>query len=79
MLALLRSLDLLADRSDVRARGFAPPALAALRAWAGQGHPLTHDGLASAAREASAPDFAVTLAWSEDVNARIGRMVHGIP
>ena len=79
LLALLRCVELLAGRSDVRGRGFTPPALAALRAWAGQGHPLTHAGLAAAARETASPDFADTLAWSEDVNARIGRMVHGIP
>jgi len=79
LLALLRCLDLLACRAEVRARGFTPPALAALRAWAGQGNPLTHAALAAAARGALAPDFAMTLAWSEDVNARIGRMVRGIP
>ncbi|WP_313554913.1 hypothetical protein [Miniimonas arenae] len=74
-LALLRTLELLRGRPDVRAAGVDLPAPDALRAFASSGLPLSDAGLERFAARHPDPAAALALAWSRDVNARVGDVV----
>lgn len=80
LLALLKALDVLAERREVKERNFTPPALTELRSYIRQGRPLSNAGLqAYLAEHPDAQDIRTTLNWSVEVNERVGRMVHGVP
>ena len=80
ILALLKALDVLAERKEVLDRAFAPPALTELRWYVNQGNPLSNAGLKAYLDEhPDAEDIRTTLEWSIDVNERVGGMVHGVP
>lgn len=80
LLALVRSLDLLDGRAEARQRGFRAPRLAGLRAFLASGAPLCNESLEAWLKaHPDDADTAAVLDWSLDVNARIARMVHGIP
>ncbi len=80
ILALLKVLDLLEERREVKERGFAVPRLEGLRRYVAEGNLLSNAGLEShLAEHPEDEDVRTTLAWSVDTNERIGRMVHGIP
>lgn len=80
LLALLKALDLLGERREVKERGFTPPRLETLRAYVADGGELSNAGLKAYLEEhPEAEDIRTTIAWSEDVNQRIARMVHGVP
>lgn len=78
-LVLLKALELLAERAEVKARGFVPPALAQLRSYVSQGGALNNAGLEAYLQEHDSPEIRNVLAWSVEVNRRIGEMVHSIP
>lgn len=79
-LVLLRSLDLLRVRKEVLERGFATPDLPELRAYIAAGKPLNNAGLEEYLKEHPESDeIRNILAWSYDVNERIGEMVHSVP
>lgn len=79
-LVLLKALDLLAERTEVKERGFVPPALTELRGYVAQGRPLNNAGLADYLQENPASEeICNVLAWSLNVNERVAEMVHGIP
>lgn len=80
ILALLKALDVLAQRKEVLDRDFTPPALTGLRWYVNQGNPLSNAGLKAYLDEhPEAEDIRTTLDWSIDVNERVGRVVHGVP
>jgi phosphoglycolate phosphatase-like HAD superfamily hydrolase len=70
-------LDLLRADSAVAARGCVLPADDDLRAWLAATSALGEPALAAAAP--GRPQLERALAWSLDVNARIARVVHGVP
>jgi len=77
---LLKSLDLLAARTEIKERGFTPPALENLREYVKNGLPLNNAGLSAYLKaRPEAEDIRTTLAWSEETNARINRVVHSVP
>jgi len=77
---MLKSLDLLAQRKEVKERGFTPPPMSALRQYIAEGQPLSNAGMAKYLEtHPEAEDIRTTLEWSNESNARIGRMVHGVP
>ena len=79
-LVLLKALDLLAERAEVKERGFVPPALPELRSYVEQGRPLNNAGLEAYLLENPASEeIRNVLAWSLNVNERVAEMVHGIP
>lgn len=79
-LVLLTALDLLAERTEVKERGFVPPALTELRSYVAQGRPLNNAGLEEYLQENPvSEEIRNVLAWSLDVNKRIAEMVHSIP
>ena len=78
--ALVRALDLLRARREVIERGFAPMDTPNLKAYIASGGTLSNEGLKEyLAAHPQAEDIRTAVAWSEDVNARIARMVHGVP
>ena len=77
---LLKSLDVLRDRKEVLQRGFQTPMLPSLRAYIQAGNPLNNAGVEDYLREHPADsEMQNVLAWSYNVNERIGQMVHGVP
>ena len=77
---LLKSLELLSTRKEVLERGFVTPTLQGLRDYVAEGHPLNNAGLEAYLKDhPDNEDIRTTLAWSYDVNERIGEMVHSVP
>ena len=78
--ALVRAMDLLRARREVIERGFTPMELPNLKAYLASGATLSNEGLKEyLAAHPEAEDVRTVAAWSEDVNARIARVVHGVP
>lgn len=77
--ALLKAVDLLADRDEVRARGAALPDLSSLRAWADTAEALSNGPLKAAAESTGDAGLARALAWSLAVNEAVADIVHGVP
>ena len=77
---LLRALDVLRNRKEVVERGFQTPEMPALRKYIADGNPLNNKGVEQyIAGHPEDDEMKNVLAWSYDVNRRIGQMVHGIP
>ncbi len=80
LLSLLKSLDVLADRKEVKERKFVPPALTELREYIAAGLPLSNAGLEAYLKDhPDAKDIRTTLEWSINVNDRVAELVHGVP
>ena len=77
-LALLEASELLRKRPEVVARGVAVPRLQGLRSWTEQESKLGYAALKRTAEVSQDPDLLLAKAWSEDVSARITKMVHGV-
>ena len=80
--ALLKTLDLLAERGEVAARGFELPPMAAMREWV-EAEPKPANPALKVAIEASSgatrEELELVLAWSEAVNETVADIVHGVP
>ncbi len=76
--ALLESADLLRNRSEVITRKVDVPVLAGLRSWIERESHPGGDVLRDAVKRRSDPDLLLALTWSEDVTARIQKMVRGV-
>jgi phosphoglycolate phosphatase-like HAD superfamily hydrolase len=77
--AYLKSLDLLRDRPEVLARGVTVPLLPGLRDWLSRETKLGTKTIVPEAERTGDPDLQTAAAWSQDVDARIADMVHGVP
>jgi phosphoglycolate phosphatase-like HAD superfamily hydrolase len=77
--ALTRSLDLLAERPEVRRRQFQVPALTGLRAWIERETKLANASLRAEMLTTGDPDLALTLEWSEAVNRSVTEVVRAVP
>ncbi len=77
--AVVRALDLIAARPEVRARGVEVPKMAGLRAWIERETKLGNATLAAEVERGSDPDLRRVLAWSEDVNAAVKKIVRDVP
>ena len=78
-LALLKSLDQLAERPEVRQRGFVPPRLEQLRTYVAEGKPLNNGGLEDYLKaHPEADEIRQVLDWSLDVNRRVAELVRGV-
>ena len=77
---LLKALDVLRDRKEVLERGFVTPELPSLRKYIADGNPLNNAGLEAYLKEhPEDAEIQNVLAWSYDVNKRVGEMVHSVP
>ena len=80
ILSLLKALDVLGERAEVKERQFTPPAMTELRQYVADGKPLSHAGLEEYLKEhPESEEIRTTLNWSLEVNERVGEMVHGVP
>lgn len=78
--SLLKALEVLADRKEVQEREFSVPVLQELRDYVAAGNPLSHAGLEAYLKEhPESQEIKRTLAWSINVNDRVGEMVRGVP
>lgn len=77
--ALILTMELLADRPEVRKRGARLPALEGLRSWVRRETKLANPALKKEADASGDPDLVLALAWSEAVNVAIGAIVRGVP
>ena len=80
LLSLLKALEVLGERAEVKERNFTPPAMTELRKYIDDGNPLSNSGLeAYLAEHPDSKEIKTTLEWSINVNDRIAELVHGVP
>ena len=77
--ALLKVMDLLAERREVQRAAVEVPRLARLRAWTERAASLANPELMVAVRESNDAELRRVLDWSNAVNSAIARMVQGVP
>ncbi|MCK6613311.1 MAG: HAD hydrolase-like protein [Ignavibacteriaceae bacterium] len=77
--ALVRSMQLLAERKEVRQRGTEITDLAPLNEWMKQESKLGNPALEIYTKKSDNPVLQQVLAWSNDVNASIEKMVSDVP
>lgn len=77
--ALVRVFDLLAERPEVAERGVELPKGDRIRDFIASGYPLSRAGIFDYARTHPDPELDQALAWTEEVDANIAHMVHGVP
>jgi len=78
-IALIRELDLLAERPEAVRRGFKLPEFGPLRTWVEAGGTLSNATLKEIAAQTGHPSFEQALTWSNLINQRIAEIVHGVP
>ena len=80
LLSLLKSLEVLGERKEVLEREFMVPEMQELRSYIAAGNPLSNAGLEEyLLNHPAAEEIRTTLAWSVNVNERVGEMVRGVP
>lgn len=77
--ALLKVMDLLAERAEVRRAAVELPRLPRLRAWAESAPSLANPELTAAVRESGDAELRRVLDWSNAVNEAVAGMVQGVP
>ena len=77
--AILRALDLVADREETKARKVAVPKLEALREWVQRETKLGNPALEEEIRGNPHPDLKRVMAWSIEVNDTIRKIVRNVP
>ena len=77
--ALIKLFDFLAERDEVKARGFKVPEIRALRDWVASGVPLSNAVLHDSIVKTNNPVLKQTLDWSNTINKVIAEIVYGIP
>jgi phosphoglycolate phosphatase-like HAD superfamily hydrolase len=76
---VLRALDLLAERNEVRIRKVEVPKLNSLRDWVKRENKLGNPALEAEIERNPDPELKRTLAWSLDVNAAVKKIVRAVP
>jgi len=78
--ALTMVFDLLAERSEVKARGVEIPPAPRLREFIkDDSYPKSNDGLAAYMGAFPDPELDRAMAWTTGVNDAVADMVHGVP
>ena len=78
-IALIKALELLSERPEVKARHAVIPDLSPLAEWVGKETKLGNPALEQYAKSANNGIIDRALAWSFEVNADIKDLVYGIP
>ena len=76
--ALVKAMDLLAERPEVRGRGFAPPRLESLRAWIAETPSQSNITLQQKIDATGDEELIRVMEWSLTVNRVIEQMVVGV-
>lgn len=74
--AVVKVMELLTEREEVKNRGFQMPGIESLRRWVDTAPVHNNDAVEKLAAD---PIMAQTLAWSHEMNRRTGEMVRGVP
>jgi phosphoglycolate phosphatase-like HAD superfamily hydrolase len=77
--ALVKVLEVLAEREEVQSRGVSVPRPEKLKAFINSGFPLSDKGLCEYMLEHPDPELEQAQGWSLAVNKAIEEMVHGVP
>ena len=77
--AVVIALDLLANRSSVRERGYAGPDLSSLRNWINKTPVLANSELEKVVEATSDPVLKKALDWSLGVNRYVEEIIRGVP
>lgn len=77
--ALLKVLDLLAEREEVKEKGIKFPDLKSFRDWVNSGSRLSNETLKEMVAKNGDPILKMILDWSIGVNKTIAELVHNIP
>jgi phosphoglycolate phosphatase-like HAD superfamily hydrolase len=77
--ALTMSLDLLAERPEVKRRHFLVPALTGVRRWIERETKLANSTLKGEVAATNDPDLALAYEWSEAVNRTVSEVVRAVP
>ena len=77
--ALVKALELLAERPEVKARGFKLPDITPLKRWIETENKLGNPALEELVKKNPDPILKQTLEWSKAINAAIADMVFGVP
>ena len=77
--ALIRTLELLANRPAARARGYQLPNLKPLLDWMSREKAHSNATLKKAVAESNDPVLRRVLDWSEGINTRVAESVFGVP
>lgn len=77
--ALVKVLDLVRERPEVKARHVQVTETPKLREFIASGKPLSNDGLKTYITEHPDPELDRAMAWSKGVNASVADLVHGVP
>jgi phosphoglycolate phosphatase-like HAD superfamily hydrolase len=78
-LAVLRALDLLADREETKARNVNVPGLEVLKEWTNRETKLGNPALEEELKRNPHPDLKRVMAWSIEVNDTIKKIVRNVP
>ncbi len=78
--AVIRTLELLAERPEAKARGYKCPDLTPLKEWVATTKNLSVVGLEEYMKDLKDPDpiMLQTIAWSREVDENIARIVRGV-
>jgi len=77
--AVVKALDLLRDREDVRKRGAKIPKLKKLEAWAKKETKLGNPALKAEVERTGDPELQRVYRWSLDVNEAVEKIVRDVP
>jgi phosphoglycolate phosphatase-like HAD superfamily hydrolase len=77
--ALIKTLNVLGERSVTKARGVNVPHLPALEKWVKEETKLGNPALRAKVKESDDKELKMILAWSEEVNKVIEEVVFGVP
>jgi phosphoglycolate phosphatase-like HAD superfamily hydrolase len=77
--AVMRDLELIRDRPEVKARGIVPPPMKGLADWIARESKLGNPTLIAEVERNPDPDLQMALRYSLAVNETIERMVHDVP
>ncbi len=77
--AVLRALDLTAERPEVQERGVAIARLPELAAWVDRESKLGNPQLEAQLESSGSEELAQALRWSFEVNAVVAKIVRGVP
>jgi phosphoglycolate phosphatase-like HAD superfamily hydrolase len=77
--ALIKTLDLLRERPEVRSRQVDVPLANQVRQFIESGFPLSDNGLRQYREQHPDPELDQAEAWTQGVNQAIAEIVHGVP
>jgi len=78
-IALVSDFDLIADRDEVKRRGFVPQNIDSLRKWIDEETRLGEPALENKVAETDDPILTRALNWSRSVNATVARICKNVP